>query len=144
MNGAPTSVAAGDPRPGNLRAALTRFLYPEVALGAVFLAFALAAVSETRAAEGLALIWPATAIAAAVLIRLRQVRWWRAGVLLLLGGLIANRVSGHSWAVSFGLGMVNVAEIGAVVYLFRVRLRVPFPDISIPQAAMLTLIQGIA
>ena len=56
MNGGPTSATAGGPRPGSLRAALTHLLYPEVALGAVFLAFALAAVSETRAAEGLALI----------------------------------------------------------------------------------------
>lgn len=143
MNGGPTSAAAGAPRPGSLRAALIRFLYPEVALGAVFLAFALAAVSETWAAEGLALLWPANGIAAAVLVRLRQVRWLRAALLLYLGGLIANRVSGDSWAVCFWLGAVNLAEIGAVVWLFRTRLRVPFPDITIPQAAMVTLVQGI-
>jgi diguanylate cyclase len=142
MNGGSTAAPDG-PRPGDLRAALTRLLYPEIALGAVFLTFALAAVSNTRAAEGLALIWPANAIAAAVLIRLRAVRWWRAGLALLLGGLVANRVSGDSWAVCFWLGVVNVAEIGAVVYLFRGPLRLPFPDISIPQAAMLTLIQGM-
>src|SRR5689334_20818112 len=134
MNGGSTA-AAGGPRPDDLRAALTRLLYPEIALAAVFLAFALAAVSSTRAAEGLALIWPANGIAAAVLIRLRDVRWWRAAVALLLGGLIANRVSGDSWAVSFWLGMVNVGEIGAVVWLFRGPLRMPFPDITIPQAA---------
>jgi diguanylate cyclase (GGDEF)-like protein/PAS domain S-box-containing protein len=39
--------------------------------------------------------------------------------------------------------MVNVGEIGAVVWLFRGPLRMPFPDITIPQAAVLTLIQGI-
>lgn len=137
-------TGAGRPRPGSLRSAATRLLYPEISLAAVFLAFALVAVTRTRAAEGLALIWPANAIAAAVLVRLRQVRWSLAGISLLLAGVIANRAGGDSWPVTLGLSLVNVVEIAAVVYLFRVRIRIPFPDITIPQAAVLTLVQGVA
>ena len=122
--------------------ALARLVLPEITLGVVYLAVALMAIASTRFGD-LALIWPCNAIAAAVLIRLRHVRWPRAIVSLLAACLLANLVMGDSWAKALTLSLINLGEIAAMTYVFRVLIRYPFPDITIPQASYMTLVMGI-
>ncbi len=121
---------------------VARILLPEITLGVVYLAAALIAIASTRFGD-LALIWPCNGIAAAVLIRLREVRWVRAITALLAACLLANLIMGDSWALALGLSLVNMGEIAAMVYVFRVLVRYPFPDITIPQASYMTLVMGI-
>ncbi|HTQ35940.1 MAG TPA: diguanylate cyclase [Steroidobacteraceae bacterium] len=138
------SPEAINPRARRLHKAAAR-VGPEIGLGAIFLATALLAIASTRASEGLALLWPCNAIAAAVLIRLREVRWWRAVMALLVAGILANRLGGGDpWLVALGLSLVNLAEIAAMVYVFRVLAPFPYPDITIFQASYMTLVMGIA
>jgi len=137
-------AARGSPHiPGFGRGAV-RLSGPELIVGAVFLLSALAAVGGTRTPDGVALIWPSTAIAASLLIRVRNVRWPLAIAVLFAAGILANRLGGSdAWRTAAALSMVNVLEIGAMAYAFRVLYRFPYPEISIFQASFMTLIMAV-
>jgi len=122
---------------------LGRWAGPEVGLGLLFLVMAMAAIASTRATEGLALVWPCNAVVASLLIRVRSVRWARAGIALLAACMLANLMAGDHWITALGLALVNLFEIAATVYVFRVLIRFPYPDITIFQASYMTLIMGI-
>lgn len=122
--------------------ALALIIPPEVMLALVYLLFALLAIAATRSGD-LALIWPSNAIAAGVLIRLRRVRWVLAAVSLPAACVAANLLMGSSWTLALGLSVVNMLEIAAMVYVFRVLVRYPFPEITITQASIMTLVMGI-
>jgi diguanylate cyclase (GGDEF)-like protein/PAS domain S-box-containing protein len=117
----------------------------EIALGAGFFLIALTAIVVTRAAGGVAVIWPANAIAAACLIRLPRVRWISAGVALFLAGIASDCLGGHD-SVEFAatLTAVNLLEIAAMVWTYRIWIRFPYPNLSISQAAHMTLVLGLA
>ncbi len=117
---------------------------PELGVAAVFLATALAAVVGTRFAADVALIWPSTAIAASILIRLHKVRWPLALGLIWLAGTLANRLgAADPWLQAVALGLVNVVEIAIAVYLIRGLARYPFPDITIFQASFTTVVMAV-
>jgi diguanylate cyclase len=144
MDSTAIPMATGNSDQGDPRAAMTRLLFPEIGLGAIFFALAWVSASHTRAAEGLALLWPGNAIVAAMLIRLREVRWLRAALSVLVAGVTANHFgAGDSWTIALGLTLVNMLEITAMVVAFRVLIRLPYPDITIPQAALMTLLMGV-
>jgi diguanylate cyclase len=130
-------------RSRGLQHALSWLKWPEIGLGAVFLGSALVAIASTRLTANVALMWPSTALAAAILMRHRRVRWALAAAVILLAGVLANRLGGGDpWLKSVGLGAVNLAEIAAMVWVFRALLPYPFPDITIFQASYTTLIMA--
>lgn len=117
----------------------------EIAVAAIFLASAIGAILMTRVNGGIALLWPATAIAAALLIRLPLVRWMSVGVLLFGACLAANVFIAHrDWPISIKLSCVNVVEIAMMAGVFRSLARFPYPNISIGQAAIVVAGFGIA
>ena len=117
----------------------------EFTVGAIFFVVALGAMLMTRVNGGISLIWPANAIAAALLIRLPQVRWLTAGVVLFTAGMASNVVVAHrSWPISFLFSCFNGSEIALVVWVFRSVVRFPYPNITIEQAAIMTVVLGIA
>jgi diguanylate cyclase len=121
------------------------FPIAEILIGVTFFAWAAAAVLLTRATGGVALIWPANAIAAAMLIRLRRVRWAVALGVLMLTNLLSSLTVGHRpWDVALLFSMLNVAEIGIVTLIFGRLWRFPYPRISIEQAAIMVAVFGIA
>ena len=129
-------AAQGSPPVSGFGKSVARLFGMEVVVGAIFLVSALAAVAGTRTADGVALIWPSTAIAASLLIRARSVRWPLAIVVLLAAGVLANRFGGSdAWLTAAALAAVNVLEIAAAAYCFRVLYRFPYPEISIFQAS---------
>ena len=137
----PAGMPAAGPR--GLQHALVWLKWPEIGLGAVFLGSALVAIASPRLTANVALIWPSTALAAAILVRLKKVRWAVAAAVILLGGVLANRLGGGDpWLKAIGLGAVNLAEIAAMVWVFRALLPYPFPDITIFQASYITLIMA--
>lgn len=129
------------PQQGSGRA-LAQIIPPEFLLALVYLLFALLAIAATRSGD-LALIWPSNAIAAGVLIRLRRVRWLLACVALPVASVLANLIMGNTLTLTLGLSLVNMLEIAAMVYVFRVLVRYPYPDITIPQASFMMLVMGI-
>jgi diguanylate cyclase (GGDEF)-like protein/PAS domain S-box-containing protein len=129
---------------GSMVLAAARALLPAALLGGIFLACAMIAIATTRANGGIALLWPGTAIAAAVLIRLRRVNWPAVTLAILLAGVLANRIAGNdTWQVAFALTAVNLVEIAAVVCVFRFAMPFPYPRLTITQGSVMTLVMGI-
>ncbi|MDP9089816.1 MAG: MASE1 domain-containing protein [Pseudomonadota bacterium] len=117
----------------------------EIVIGTVFFVAALGAILMTRVNGGIALIWPANAIAAALLIRLPRIRWLSAAFLLGAAGIAANVAIAHRpWPISILFACLNGCEIGLMVWVFRSVSRFPYPNISIEQAALMTAVLGIA
>ncbi|HVW71153.1 MAG TPA: MASE1 domain-containing protein, partial [Steroidobacteraceae bacterium] len=117
----------------------------EVLVTAVFFVIALASVCATgSSAVGTSLFWPANAIAAALLVRLRSIHWVRSSVSLFLAGVMANALGDNeslqaAMLMSFG----DVLEILVAVYLLRSPLRMPFPEITLPDGARLLILLGL-
>jgi diguanylate cyclase (GGDEF)-like protein/PAS domain S-box-containing protein len=117
----------------------------EMAIGAAFFSSVCASGLFTRVAGGIALFWPANAIAAALLIRLPRPRWGAAFAAFVLSAIVANLTIAHRpWDVAFLFAAFNVAEIGIVAALFRTVWRFPYPRISVEQAAIMVAVFGIA
>lgn len=128
-----------------LQSVFRRAPLAEIAVAGIFLVAALCAMLMTRVNGGIALIWPASAIAAALLIRLPQVRWITSGGLLLGACVAANVLIAHrDWPISVVFSLVNGAEIALMVWAFRSVARFPYPDINIEQAAIMVAVFGIA
>lgn len=101
--------------------------------GAFFLA-AFAATSLSRVTEASDVVWPGNALAAAVLVRLPQVRWVTALVAIIVAGTAANWLSVHEpLHFSFSMSVVNALEIGATAWVFRNWLTFPLPNITFHQ-----------
>ena len=94
---------------------------------------------------GIAPLWPGTAIAATLLIRLPRVRWAAAsaalfGACFLLQVLVAHR----SFGAAALLAGIDGTQLAVSVLLFRFLFRLPYPAISINQAAIMVAVSGIA
>ena len=110
----------------------------------MFYLFALAAIVVTRSAGGAAVIWPANAIAAALLIRMPRVRWISAAGALLCACVFANTVgAGDSIVVAAAMSCVNLVEIGLTTWVFRSLWRFPLPNISVGQAVQMTAVMAV-
>ena len=106
----------------------------ELAVAAAFFLAAFAAVSLARATGTSALVWPGNAVAAALLVRMPQVRWPPALLGIVIAGVLANMLSAHDppqW--SLALNCVNALQIGMTVWVFRNWLTFPLPNISFQQ-----------
>jgi diguanylate cyclase len=116
----------------------------EILLGLALLVCCWTAIMFTRVPGGIALFWPGSAIAAAVLIRLPRVRWISATISVVAALVIANMVAAHrSWPVAALFSSVSLMEIAMMVAVFRA-WRFPYPNITVNQAAIMTAIFGIA
>jgi diguanylate cyclase (GGDEF)-like protein/PAS domain S-box-containing protein len=125
-----------------------RFLispFNEILVGAALFASACISFWMTRAPNGIALLWPAGALAAALLIRLPRVRWSVAVVMVLLAAFFANKLVGHRpWGIAALFAGINGMEIGLMVAAFRFIWVFPYPNISISHAAIMAAVFGIA
>jgi diguanylate cyclase (GGDEF)-like protein/PAS domain S-box-containing protein len=116
----------------------------ELLLGCAYLLSAAASVTLTRVTADVALVWPANALAAAVLIRLPEVRWFRIACILFSAGIAANVIAGHSsWTLASLFSCINLIEVIVLAVVFRVAIRFSYPEITIAQAGVLTALFGI-
>ena len=116
----------------------------ELVLGCAYLVTACACIALTRLTADVALFWPASAFAAAVLIRLREVRWVSVAVILLSAGIAANVIAGHRpWPLATLFSCINLFETALMVAVFRFVIRFPYPDITIAHAGIMTAVFGI-
>jgi diguanylate cyclase (GGDEF)-like protein/PAS domain S-box-containing protein len=116
----------------------------EVLVGLALLVSSCLSILFTRIPGGIALFWPGSAIAAALLIRMPRVRWISACISVVLALLVANVVAAHRpWPLAALLGSVTLTEIALMVAVFRT-WRIPYPAISINQGAIMAAIFGIA
>jgi diguanylate cyclase len=117
----------------------------EMLVGLALFVLACISILLTRVPGGIALLWPGSAFAAAVLIRLPRVRCAAAVASVIVGLLLANVAVGHRpWPVALPFACFNVLEIAMMVVAFRFVWRFPYPDITINQAAIMTAVLGIA
>ena len=117
----------------------------EILVGVTVLASTCISIWLTRVPGGIALFWPASAIAAALLIRFPHIRSGRSAVAILVAMGFANLVVAHRpWPVALGFACVNLTEIALMVGVFRFAWKFPYPHISTAQAAIMTGIFGIA
>lgn len=120
------------------------FPVAEVLLGAGLFVAACISILLTRVPGGIALFWPGSAIAGAVLIRLPRVRWIAATASVFLSITCASVLIAHrSWAIAATLSAVNLIEIGLMVAAFRFVWKLPCPNITIEHAALMTALYGI-
>jgi len=97
----------------------------------------------THVSGGITLFWPANGIAAATLMRLPQIRWASAAVLIWLALLGALLLSHHDWPTALEFASVNGAEIALQAAAFRILWVFPFPEITILQAVGVTAVSGV-
>jgi diguanylate cyclase len=116
----------------------------ELLVIAIFFLTALTSIAVTRNASGSSLLWPANAIAAALLVRWPTLRWGRVFVGLLLAGAVANVLGANDAPVgSVAMSAADVLEVGATAYLFRGFARLPFPNISFAAGVRMIGLLGI-
>lgn len=117
----------------------------EVLIASAVFLVAYTSIVLTRVADGISLVWPANAVAGAILIRLPRVRWWSAWILLAAAIYAANFfVAQRSWHLSLLFSCLNLAEVAMMVGAFRFLRPLPYPTITISQASLMTLFMGIA
>src|SRR5580704_5733362 len=127
-----------------IQRALRKAPINEILVGLALLVSCCISMLLTRVPGGITLFWSGSAIAAALLIRLPQVRWISAAVSVVVALLVANVVAGHrSWPIAALFTGVNLTEIAMMVAVFRA-WRFPYPDITINQAAIMAAIFGVA
>jgi diguanylate cyclase len=126
------------------RIALAKAPASETLVGLALLGSAVISILLTRIPGGIALFWPGSAIAAVLLIRLPRIRWGIAAFSVMAALCVANVVAAHrSWTLAALFSCVNVAEITMMVAAFRFVWKLPYPDITISQAAFMTAVFGI-
>lgn len=117
--------------------------HAELMLGLLFLAISLMSIAATRAGGGIALIWPCNAIAACLLIRMHNVRWPWAAASILVAGIASNVLgAGDVLPVAAAFAAINLLEIALMVGCFRWLVRYPYPDVTIAQASIMTVVMG--
>jgi diguanylate cyclase len=118
----------------------------EVLVGLALFISAGTSIWMTRAAPGgIALFWPGSAIAAALLVRLPYVRWSIATASVLMAVFLANWLVAHRpWEDAFLFAGVNTIEVALLVTTFRFVWAFPYPHITISHAAIMTALFGIA
>jgi diguanylate cyclase (GGDEF)-like protein/PAS domain S-box-containing protein len=124
---------------------LRRFPLGELAVAAAFFLAAFAAISLARATGTSALVWPGNAVAAALLVRMPQVRWPPVLPGIVIAGVLANMLSAHDppqWSVA--MNCVNALQIGMTVWVFRNWLTFPLPNISFQQGLRMAGMFAIA
>lgn len=129
-----------------LAAAFRRAPLPwaECSLGLLFLLCACSAIWLTRTTGGIALIWPANAAAAAVLIRFRTLRRAPALAAIAVAAVLANVVGANDpLHVAVAFAAVNVAEVALMTWVYRSLVQFPIPRINVNQATHLTVVFGI-
>jgi diguanylate cyclase len=127
-----------------LRAVFERLPQKEFCVAACYFAVAVAAWELTRIDNGIALLFPANGLVAAVWIRSTRVRWFSGAMLLLAASMLGNALLAHRpWPVALAFSGLNGAEIALMVFAFRRALRYDYPDISIDQSAVMTAVLGI-
>jgi diguanylate cyclase len=142
-HGTPTTLAQ-ELKVRNRVALAMASLLPAFGLAGIYFVCVQIAAATVAFAGGVTLFWPANAIVAALLIRQRQVSLLVTLVALLLAGPIALHAAlDTTWQMGLGFTAVNLVEIAASVYAFRVLLPLPFPKITIWQATSMTLIMGV-
>jgi diguanylate cyclase len=116
----------------------------ELLLGASLFVAACISILLTRVPGGIALFWPCSAIAGAVLIRLPRVRWIAATLCIYLSTALASVLAAHRpLPIAATLSAVNLLEIALMVVAFRFVWKLPYPNITIEQAALTTALYGI-
>jgi hypothetical protein len=123
----------------------SRIPWREMLVGLGVLMSACVAVWATRVPGGIALFWPSSAIAAALLIRFPNLRCGWTALAVLAAFVVANLIAAHRpLALAALFGLVNATEIALMVLAFRFVKAFPYPMITISQAAVMTAVFGIA
>ena len=126
-------------------AALPGSVATEFGVVGLYFLVSLAAIALTRNASGASLLWPANAIAAALLVRVPAVRLGRVFVGVLLGGALANMLGAHDAPLgSLALSSIDLLEIALTLYVFKVATPLPFPNITFAAGIRMLVLLGIA
>ena len=86
------------------------------------------------------LLWPANAIAIALLVRRPRLNWTVGLTALFVAGALANRLgSDAGWNRSLLIAFISVAAVAASAWLLRhpLKRRVPLPHVSLDQGLLL-------
>ena len=116
----------------------------EIGIVVLYFLVSLTSIALTRNASGASLLWPANAMAAALLLRNPSLRWGRVFVGVLLGATLVNVLGEHD--APFGslvLSAVDLLEISATVYLFRHIDRIAFPNITFATGLRMLILLGV-
>jgi diguanylate cyclase len=122
-----------------------RIPLPELLVGLSLCIAACLSIHFTRVPGGIALFWPASAIAATLMIRMARVRWLSAALAITAAMVVANVLfARRSWPLAAVFAALNGLEIALMVVAFRRVWRYPYPSLSVEQAAVMTAVLGVA
>ena len=106
--------------------------FAEILVGLAVLVSASISILLTQLSGGIAMFWPANAIAAALLIRLPRVQWLMAAITVTGALFIASVAVAHrSWPLAASFAGINAVEIALTVAIFRFVWAFPYPNISV-------------
>src|SRR5580658_3298939 len=115
---------------GRLRIMFSRLPKAEFSVAVCYFVVAVAAWELTRIDNGIALLFPANGLVAAVWIRSARVRWYSGASLLLIASLLGNALCAHRpLPIALAFSALNGAEIALMVVAFRHAVRYDYPDI---------------
>lgn len=124
--------------------ALSRLPVIEMLVGLALFVAACVSFWLTMVPGGIALFWPGSAIAAAILIRLPKVRWISAAMAVSVGVFAANILVAHRpWGLAALFAGINVAEVALMVFALRFVWRLPYPALSVANASTMAVVFGI-
>src|SRR3954451_9083981 len=96
------------------------FPLAEALLGVSLFGASCISILLTRVPGGVALFWPCSAIAGAVLIRLHRVRWIAASLSVFFSFALSSVLAAHRpWRIACLLSGVNLVEVALMVIAFR-------------------------
>jgi len=117
----------------------------EMGIAACYGLTAAIALILTRFEGGIALMWPANALVACMLIRAPRVRWFSMIALLFAAGMLTNAVAANrNLQLAITFTCLNGLEMALMVWIFRRVVHYDYPDIRIDQSAVMTVICGVA
>lgn len=129
-------------QPHNIGATVPR---AEAAIGAVFLVIALGSILVSRIPGAAPLVWPANAVATALLVRLPGVRWLWAVGFIGAAGLLADALGTHDgWLHNLAMVAVSLTEIMATAWVLRRRFRSAVPNVTLVQGIQMWALFGFA
>jgi diguanylate cyclase (GGDEF)-like protein/PAS domain S-box-containing protein len=117
----------------------------EAAVAAAFFLIALAAIGIARAPGEAPLVWPANAMAAALLVRLPALRWGWAIALLAVAAVAAETIGAHDPPLqALAISCVHVTEVVLTAWVIRRRFRATLPRVTLIQGIQMWLLFGLA
>lgn len=139
-----TARSLSDIAPGAPRAPQAPDFLRELRLAVLYFALAAASIHLTRDGGHFALIWPANAVAIALIVRWPAVSWWRTLLTIIVANALANVwVGGDDAAKASAFALISGGQIALTAWVMREQMRFPFPAVTLAQGVRVIILAAL-